>query len=324
MSFSESEYTIDEPLTFVPPSGRALTAQVLTVRIVEEDDEILECHLALQVAPDSYARIDREALFNLQPEVRGPMGGEFDTTHPIELDVALNAELLPTFTEGVAGADQALNRLFKLSQTGTVSPLLDTSSWFALHVKQEVDLPAELKDAGSLKVGYSTMWANEDPGREENDDSPFEPDALEVFAEFFRQNAWPFQRVEGQETLQLSFQGASEVWRCYAHVRQEGTQCAFYSVLPEQVPLEKRAGAAEYITRANYGLIVGNFEMSWDTGEIRFKTSLDFEDDRLSLALVHQLVESNVSLMDMYLPGLQAVLSDELTPEQAITQFESN
>jgi hypothetical protein len=320
MSYAQSEYTIDEPLTFAPPIGAPLTAQVLTIRVVEEDDEIVECHLALQVLPDIYLRIDSEALFNLQPEVRGPLGHAFNTSHPIELDVALDAELLPVLNEGITSTDEAVNRLFKLSQSGATSQLLDTRSWYALHVKQAVELPPDMQEAGTLKAGYSTIWADTDIG--ENDDSPFEEDALEVLAEFFRQIAWPFQRVPGQETLDLNFQGDSAMWQCYAHVRRAGTQCAFYSVCPEQISPERRAAVAEYITRANFGLIVGNFEMNWASGEVRFKTSLDVEGDRLSLALVRQLVESNVSLMDQYLPGILSVNRGEVTPAEAIVELE--
>jgi hypothetical protein len=320
MSHAESEYTIEEPLTFLPPAGAPLTAQVSTIRVVEEDEEIVECHLALHVPLDVYARIDSEALFNLQPEVRGPRGGEFNAAHPVELDVALDAELLPTLNEGITQADEAVNRLFKLSQSGAANPLLDTRSWYALHVKQAVELPPDLQDAGALKTGYSTIWADTDIGEENA--PPFELDALEIFADFFRQIDWSFQRVPEQETLELRFQGSSAVWPCFAHVRRAGTQCAFYSVCPEQVPPERRAAVAEYLTRANFGLIVGNFEMNWASGEVRFKTSLDVEGDRLSRALVRQLVEANVSLMDLYLPGIQAVIKAEISPAEAIIELE--
>jgi hypothetical protein len=320
MSSAQSEYAIDEPLTFVPRVGAPLTAQVMTIRLVEEDDEIVECHLALQVPLNVYTRIDQEALFNLQPEVRGPMGGEFNAAQPVELDVALDAERLPALNEGITQADEAVNRLFKLSQAGTAHQLLDTQSWYALHVKQAVALPLDLQEAGTLKAGYSTIWADTDI--EENDAPPFEFDALEVFADFFRHIAWPFQRVPGQETLKLNFQGDSAAWRCYAHVRRDGTQFAFYSVCPQQIPLERRAAVAEYITRANFGLIVGNFEMDWSSGEVRFKTSLDVEGDRLSVALVRQLVEANVSLMDLYLPGILSVCKDEISPAEAIAELE--
>ena len=73
-------------------------------------------------------------------------------------------------------------------------------------------------------------------------------------------------------------------------------------------PGERMAAVAEFITRANYGLIIGNFELDFSDGEIRYKTSLDVEGDRLSQALIKQLVYTNVLTMDQYLPGILAVL----------------
>lgn len=52
------------------------------------------------------------------------------------------------------------------------------------------------------------------------------------------------------------------------------------------VPEDRRLALAEFLTRANYGLFIGNFEMDWQDGEVRYKTSIDVAGDRLSTALV--------------------------------------
>ena len=41
------------------------------------------------------------------------------------------------------------------------------------------------------------------------------------------------------------------------------------------VPEEKRSAVCEFITRANYGLPSGNFEMDCNDGELRYKVYLD-------------------------------------------------
>ncbi|MEL6492946.1 MAG: YbjN domain-containing protein [Cyanobacteria bacterium J06621_3] len=80
---------------------------------------------------------------------------------------------------------------------------------------------------------------------------------------------------------------------------------------------------AQFITRANYGLILGNFELDYTDGEIRYKTSLDVESDRLTPALTKNLIYTNVMTMDQYLPGLLAVLEQQTPPGQAIKQNRS-
>ena len=47
----------------------------------------------------------------------------------------------------------------------------------------------------------------------------------------------------------------------------------FLTYLPMKVEEDKRAAVAEYLTRANYGLHVGNFEMDMTDGEVRYKTT---------------------------------------------------
>ncbi len=147
---------------------------------------------------------------------------------------------------------------------------------------------------------------------------------LDVALEFFESDGWPFTRLEGQPTLSMGFRGERGQWTCYAEVREEYQQFVFYSVCPVNAPEEKRPAAAEFLTRANYGLIVGNFEMDWDDGEIRYKTSIDVAGDHLSPALVRQLVYANVLMMDVYLPGIMLVLFGDIPPADVIEQVESS
>jgi hypothetical protein len=47
---------------------------------------------------------------------------------------------------------------------------------------------------------------------------------------------------------------------------------------------------AEFLTRANSGMVIGNFELDFADGEIRYKTSIDVEGDKLSYAIIKRLV----------------------------------
>ena len=67
---------------------------------------------------------------------------------------------------------------------------------------------------------------------------------------------------------------------------------------------------------------IGNFEMDYGDGEIRYKTSIDVGDDRLTYALIAKLVEPNIAMMDNYLPGIMQVIVEGTTPLQAIELVE--
>jgi tellurite resistance protein len=140
--------------------------------------------------------------------------------------------------------------------------------------------------------------------------------------DFFRADDWPFQDLEDEPVLQMAYQGENGRWNCVAKARESAQQLVFYSVCPIQVPVEKRQAIAEFITRANYGLIVGNFELDFADGEVRYKTSLDIEETELTFVLIKQIVYANVLTMDKYLPGILKVIYGEVNPAAAIAQVE--
>lgn len=69
-------------------------------------------------------------------------------------------------------------------------------------------------------------------------------------------------------------------------------------------------------------MIVGNFEMDFEDGEIRYKTSLNFEGSQLDDALLKQLAYINVVMMNKYLPGIEAVAEGKTAPQDAISLIE--
>ena len=145
---------------------------------------------------------------------------------------------------------------------------------------------------------------------------------LDAVISFFKEDDWTFTQVEDRPILRLGFQGDNGQWTCYAQAREEETQLLFYSLCPVKAPEDKRPTVAEFLARANYGLFIGNFELDFGDGEIRFKTSIDVEGDRLSPALVRPLVYTNVLMMDRYLPGLMSVIYGGETPAEAVAKVE--
>ena len=148
------------------------------------------------------------------------------------------------------------------------------------------------------------------------------PPLLDTVIDFFTTDDWSYTKLQGESILQLGFQGENGQWHCTAQVNEDAQRFAFYSHLLTNAP--PTAALAEFIARANYGLALGNFELDYADGEIRYKTSIDVQGDALSTDLVRNLVYANVLTMDQYLPGLRAVLSGSATPTQAIHRIEQS
>jgi hypothetical protein len=155
--------------------------------------------------------------------------------------------------------------------------------------------------------------------------SPPQPSGEEILSvalRWFNQNNWPFTQIEGQPMVRIHFQGKNGEWICYAEARETQYQFLFYSVMPMKVPESKRMAVAELITRANYGLSLGNFELDLNDGEVRYKTSIDVQGSTLDMALIEHLVYANVLTMDRYFPGIMQVNYGDISPAEAIASVE--
>lgn len=134
--------------------------------------------------------------------------------------------------------------------------------------------------------------------------------------------------AEGLEPLgddSLAFQLAVEdgrEWGCLVLVDEETEQLMFYSVLLDSAKPERRDEVMRFVTLANYGLPVGNFELDLEDGEVRFKTSIDLEDVELTERLCRNVVELNIMLMDLYYDGAMAVINGESGAAEAVAAIE--
>jgi hypothetical protein len=221
-----------------------------------------------------------------------------------------------------------------LNQPGASSNLIAegitnfVKDWTAANLTAATqDIATELfKGVTTLFDGFENWLTNtasgDDDKADDNDDDDDDEYILETVIGFFTEDDWTFTKLQGQPVLQMAYQGDNGVWNCYAQAREPQSQFVFYSIYPTPAPEDKRLAMAEFLTRANYGLTIGNFEMDFNDGEIRFKTSIDVEGDLLTTDLIKQLVYANVMMMDHYLPGIQAVMDGEMSPEEAIAQIE--
>jgi hypothetical protein len=139
---------------------------------------------------------------------------------------------------------------------------------------------------------------------------------------FLREENWAFTPMEGRTALVLTANGEHGMYTCYAQAREETEQFVFYSFYAVKAPESKRITAMEYVTRANYGLTIGNFELDMSDGEVRYKTSVDVEGEPLTPGMIRLLILANLSTSDRYLPGFMLVLYGNRSAADAIREIE--
>jgi hypothetical protein len=145
---------------------------------------------------------------------------------------------------------------------------------------------------------------------------------FDILIDFLTEDGWSPEPLPDERVVRLHVRGEHGEWDAFAHVREDQQQLVVYSALPLNAPQPRRAAVMEFITRANYSLTLGNFDLDVDDGELRYRTSLDVSGDRLSPALLRQLLWTNVGTTDKYLPGLRSVIEDDAAPRLALQQVE--
>jgi hypothetical protein len=125
----------------------------------------------------------------------------------------------------------------------------------------------------------------------------------------FGENRWPYSEVQGVPVLLSELSGALGRWPFYAHVVEDKDLILLYSICPLRAPEGRRHEMSQFLTRANYGLAVGNFELDFDDGEIRYKTVLQLHGDELDSSALKRLVRANGVAMETYLPGIGSVIA---------------
>jgi len=129
---------------------------------------------------------------------------------------------------------------------------------------------------------------------------------------------WKFGDDAERLMLLTAYGSRNGLYFCVLQVHPQHPLIAFYTHVQCRVPELKRAALAEYLTRANYGLWMGNFEMDLRDGEIRYKTSLHLADGELTTEMLAALLRVNGDTLDRYLPGIMSMLWNDISAEDAL------
>lgn len=129
---------------------------------------------------------------------------------------------------------------------------------------------------------------------------------------------WDFKRVEKFPVLSVAVEAPNGVIDVYAHAHSDKARLLIY-LRPQGLQIETRhlAAMAEFLTRANFGLPLGNFELDMNDGELNFKNSMDVSGGALTAAMVKTMILFGIESTNRYLPGMRAILRGE-NPKDAI------
>ena len=147
---------------------------------------------------------------------------------------------------------------------------------------------------------------------------------FDALSGFLKDESWEFVASDDDSRLTLDFAGVNAKLRIFCIIRREHNQALFYTVCPFHAPEELRPAVAELLTRANSQLIIGNFELNFDTGEIRYKTSLEIPESTVSIEILRPLLFTSAVMMDSFMPAVIGVLHGGKSPADALLLVEGS
>jgi hypothetical protein len=162
--------------------------------------------------------------------------------------------------------------------------------------------------------------------RHSPDNAPDRDEALDEKGFFERVAAWldsnnlEYADYREGQYFSLRYAGDQGDWRVIVDVGEgsNGRRLLVYSIYPVRVPEGKRPVVAELITRINYGLLIGSFEMDWSDGELRIRTAMPLEEGDFTDKQLEHLFYGNLALANRYLAGVCGAAFGNVTPEVAI------
>ncbi|MFI5166410.1 MAG: YbjN domain-containing protein [Thermoanaerobaculales bacterium] len=145
---------------------------------------------------------------------------------------------------------------------------------------------------------------------------------FDTIKKYFEQDGYECRQLPNHEALEMAVAGDNGSFRLVCVVDPDRTIVRFLTFVEGKVPEARRREVMEFLTRANYGLLLGNFEFDLNDGEVRFKCAMDVEGGEITHTQYQNLLYVAVSMADRYYPGLQRVVQGSADPAAAIAEVE--
>ncbi|MCL2744897.1 MAG: YbjN domain-containing protein [Planctomycetaceae bacterium] len=143
-----------------------------------------------------------------------------------------------------------------------------------------------------------------------------------VVEEFFAEEDWKFQEVK-KGIYRSGVEGKQGSYRIYFFADDDTHILQIFTIIETNFAVQHRSLVSEFLTRANYGLKIGNFEMDFDDGSVQYRVSNDFEDGILNTKIVRRMLYVGIRMMDRYYPGMMEVVWGGKSAKEAIEHVEN-
>lgn len=145
---------------------------------------------------------------------------------------------------------------------------------------------------------------------------------INLLCDYFVQRDVRFSRRNDGEAVESNLRGRTRSFRLVLEV-EESADLLLLRVPMLYVPEALRPAMAEALTRANYSLCVGCFEMDLNDGELQFRSGFPLADGTITYQQFVDLIGSAHHAVDGYDRAFNRLLyGDDLSPAEVIAEVE--
>ena len=110
--------------------------------------------------------------------------------------------------------------------------------------------------------------------------------------------------------------GFKATFNCVVDVTEDNSLVVFITYNGTICPQEKRSQLAELMTRLNSKIKYGNFEMNMESGDIKFRTSIYYEEMAINDKIIENIILKNIYTHDFSHPFLSGFLFGNMNMDE--------
>ncbi|EDL59233.1 YbjN domain-containing protein [Gimesia maris] len=140
---------------------------------------------------------------------------------------------------------------------------------------------------------------------------------------FLESHDLKYDAIPDKSVILLNITGKQATYQMLIKV-EDGRHVQVFGVSPISVPEGARSDIAVAIAAANYGLIIGKFELDMSDGEVRFHVALPFDGELPGHDVLSRVVLTPIAMLDKYMPAFLAVIYGNEVPAEAVACVEAS
>jgi hypothetical protein len=143
-------------------------------------------------------------------------------------------------------------------------------------------------------------------------------EAFEMLRKVLTQIEWASDPDEESASFYIDFGPPHDpVSDAVAAIATEAEQFLFYVNMGPMAPPERKDEVARFISRVNWELSIGNFEMDHEDGFVRFRSSIAFSNTVLTEALIRNAILAAMQAVEIYADPVVDVLGRGKSAQEA-------